>query len=74
MAAIGVNFGKFLNILHTMKRRKANRIGHILRSKCLLKHGVEGKIKGREDVQEDVSSYCITLRKREDTGSLKQQH
>jgi hypothetical protein len=26
------------NILHTIKRRKANWIGHILRTNCLLKH------------------------------------
>jgi hypothetical protein len=32
------------NILHTVKRRKANWIGHILRRKCLLKHVIEGKI------------------------------
>jgi hypothetical protein len=32
------------NILHTMKRRKANWIGHILRSNCLLKHVIQGKI------------------------------
>jgi hypothetical protein len=29
------------NILHTTKRRKANWIGHILRSNCLLKHVIE---------------------------------
>jgi hypothetical protein len=32
------------NILHTIKRRKANWIGHILRRNCLLKHVIEGKI------------------------------
>jgi hypothetical protein len=32
------------NILHTIKRRKANRIGHILRRSCLLKHVIEGKL------------------------------
>jgi hypothetical protein len=32
------------NILHTIKRRKANWIGHILRRKCLLKDVIEGKI------------------------------
>ena len=31
------------NILHTIKRRKANWIGHILRRNCLLKHNGEGK-------------------------------
>jgi replicative superfamily II helicase len=32
------------NILHTMKRRKANWIGHILRRNVLLKHVVEEEI------------------------------
>ena len=31
-------------MLHTIKRRKANSIGHILRRKCLLKHIIEGNI------------------------------
>jgi hypothetical protein len=34
------------NILQTIKRRKANWIGHILRRKCPLKQVVEGKIEG----------------------------
>jgi hypothetical protein len=38
------------NILHTIKRRKANWIGHILRTNCLLKHVIEGKLEGRVDV------------------------
>jgi hypothetical protein len=32
------------NILHTVKRRKATWIRHILRKKCLLSHIIEGKI------------------------------
>jgi hypothetical protein len=32
------------NIVHTIKRRKANRVGHILRRNGLLKHIIEGKI------------------------------
>jgi hypothetical protein len=35
------------NILHTVKRRKANGIGHILRRNCLIKHVTEGKLEGR---------------------------
>jgi hypothetical protein len=31
------------NIVHTIKRRKANWIGHILRRNCLLKHVIEGR-------------------------------
>jgi hypothetical protein len=35
------------NIVHTIKRRKANWIGHILRRNCLLKNVIEGKLEGR---------------------------
>jgi hypothetical protein len=35
------------NILHTMKRREAPRIGHFLRRNCLLKHVEEGNIQER---------------------------
>ena len=38
------------NILHEISKRKANWIGHILRRNCLLKHVIEGKIKGRIEV------------------------
>jgi len=31
------------NILQTIRRRKANWVGHILRRKCLLKHITKGK-------------------------------
>jgi hypothetical protein len=34
------------NIVDTIKRRKANWIGHILRRNCLLKHVIEGKLEG----------------------------
>jgi hypothetical protein len=35
------------NIVHAIKRRKANWIGHSLRRNCLLKHVIEGKLEGR---------------------------
>jgi hypothetical protein len=35
------------NIVHTIKRRKANWIGHILFRNCRLKHVIEGKLEGR---------------------------
>jgi len=38
------------NILHEIRKRKANWIGHILRRNCLLKHVMEGKIKGDMEV------------------------
>jgi hypothetical protein len=38
------------NILHEIRKRKANWIGHILRRNCLLKEVIEGKMKGRIEV------------------------
>ena len=38
------------NILQTVRRRKANWIGHILHRNCLLKHVIEGKMEERLDV------------------------
>jgi hypothetical protein len=35
------------NILHTINRRKADWIGHILSMNCLLKRIIEGTIEGR---------------------------
>ena len=34
------------NILRTIKRRRAEPIGHMLRRNCLLKHIIEEKIEG----------------------------
>jgi len=38
------------NILHEIRKRKANLIGHILRRNCLLKQVIEGKIKVEMEV------------------------
>ena len=38
------------NILHEIRKRKANWIGHILRRNCLIRQVVEGKIKGELEV------------------------
>ena len=38
------------NILHEIRKRKANWIGHILRRNCLLKQVIERKIKGEMGV------------------------
>jgi hypothetical protein len=42
------------NILHEIRKRKDNWIGHILRRNCLLKQVIEGKIKG----EMKVTSRC----------------
>jgi len=38
------------NILHEIRKRKANWIGHILRRNCLLQWVIEGMIKGGAEV------------------------
>ena len=38
------------SILHEIRKRKANWIGHILRRNCLLQQVIEGKIKGQLEV------------------------
>jgi hypothetical protein len=38
------------NILHEIRKRKANWIGHVLRRNCLLKQVIEGKTKGQIEV------------------------
>jgi hypothetical protein len=61
------------NIIHAIKRRKANWIGHILRRNCLLKHMIEGKLEGRIEVtgrrERRRKQLLDDLRKREDTGN-----
>ena len=36
------------NILNEIRKRKANWIGHILRTNCFLQQVIEGKIKGQD--------------------------
>jgi hypothetical protein len=38
------------NILHQIRKRKANWIGHILRRNCILQRVIEGKIQERIEV------------------------
>jgi hypothetical protein len=59
------------NILHTIKRRKANWIGHILRRNCILKRIIEDGIEVMGRQGKGISSYCMTLSKRGRAGKLK---
>ena len=43
-------FNEQRNILHAIRKRKVNWIGHILRRNCLLQQVIEGKIKGQIEV------------------------
>ena len=38
------------NILHEIRKRKANWVGHILHRNCLIQQVIEGKIKGQIEV------------------------
>jgi hypothetical protein len=48
-------------ILHTIKSRMANWIGHVLRRNCLLKHIIKGNIKGAIEVKEKQERSKLTL-------------
>ena len=49
------------NILHEIRKRKANWIGHILLRTCLLKQVIEGKIKGEMEVTRRRGRRCRKL-------------
>jgi hypothetical protein len=49
------------NILHEIRKRKANWIGHILRRNCLLQRVIEGKIKGGIEVTGRPGRRCRKL-------------
>ena len=49
------------NILHTIKKRKANWIVHIFCRNYLLKHVIEGKMEGRIEVTGGGGSKCKQL-------------
>ena len=49
------------NILHEIRRREANWIGHILRRNCLLQQVIEGKIKGQIEVTRRRGRRCKKL-------------
>jgi hypothetical protein len=60
------------NILHDIRKRKANWIGHILCRNCLLQRVIEGKRKGGIEVagrrgRRRGGNYWMTLRNGEDT-------
>ena len=62
---------------HKKKNTKypiVNWSGYILRRKCLLKYVIEGKINGREDEKEDISSFYVTWRNKDDVKTWKRKH
>ena len=49
------------NILHEIRKRKANWMGHILRRNCLLQRGIEGKIQEGIEVTGRQKRRCRKL-------------
>ena len=52
---------KEINVLHTIKRRNANWIGHILHRNCLLKHVTAAKMEGWLEVTGRQKTICEQL-------------
>ena len=61
------------NILHEIRKRKANWIGHILRRNCLLKQVIEGKIKGEKEVTRRRRKLLDDLKDRRGYSHLKEE-
>ena len=65
------------NILHEIRKRKANWIGHILRRNCLLKQVIEGKVKGEMEVARRRGrrrkKLLVDLKDRREYSHLKEE-
>ena len=61
------------NILHEIRKRKANWIGHILRRNCLLNQVIEGKIKGEMEVTRRRRKVLDYLKDRRGYSHLKEE-
>jgi hypothetical protein len=61
------------NILHEIRKRKANLIGHILCRNCLLKEVIEGKIKGQVEVTRRRKKLLDDLGDRRGYSHLKEE-
>ena len=61
------------NILHEIRKRKANWIGHILRRNCLLKQVIEGKIKGEMEVARRRKKLLDDLKDSRGYSHLKEE-
>jgi len=56
------------DILRRVNRRKGDWISHILHRNCLLKHCIDGKVKGIGGKEEEISSLWTTFKKTGGTG------
>jgi len=63
----------YIHILHKIRKRKANWIGHILRRNCLLKQVIEGKIKGDMEVARRRKKLLDDLKDRRGYSHSKEE-
>ena len=68
-----LSVNKQRNILHEIRKWKANWIGHILRRNCLLKQVIEGKIKGEMEVTRRRKKLLDDLKDRRGYCHLKEE-
>jgi hypothetical protein len=61
------------NILHEIRKQKANWIGHILHRNCLLKQVTGGKIKGQVEVTRRHKKLLDDLGDRRGYSHLKEE-
>jgi hypothetical protein len=61
------------NIVHEIRKRKANWMSHILRRNCLLKEVIEGKIKGWIEVTRRSKKLQDDLGGRRGYSNLKEE-
>ena len=61
------------NILHEIRKWKANWIGHILHRNCLLKQVIEGKVKGEMKVTRRRKKLLDALKGRRGYSHLKEE-
>ena len=61
------------SILHEIRKRKANWIGHILHRNCLLQQVIEGKIKGQIEVTRRRKKLLDDLKDRRGYCQLKEE-
>ena len=61
------------NVLHEIRKRKGNWIGHILRRNCLLKQVTEGKIKEEKEVTRRRKELLDDPRDRRGYSHLKEE-
>jgi len=61
------------NVLDAIKRRKAKRIGHILRTNCPGKHFIEGKIEGTRRRERWSKQLLDVIQGTEEHWKLKQE-